>query len=112
VVGVASRAQGEYTGTDAADDVEAQLADCRSGPGELVWFALLTRHWAVTRTWWTNRHGGRSYHVKLRDPDGDWVVVEMRLRDEGSSSRLVWANGAGGVMTECPTELAQWLALI
>jgi serine/threonine protein kinase len=110
VVGVASRAQGEYTGTDAADDVEAQLADCRSGPGELVWFALLTRHWAVTRTWWTNRHGGRSYHVKLRDPDGDWVVVEMRLRDEGSSSRLVWANGAGGVMTECPTELAQWLA--
>jgi hypothetical protein len=23
----------------------------------------------------------------------------------------VWANGAGGAMTECPTELAQWLAL-
>jgi serine/threonine protein kinase len=110
VAGVKDRA--EYTGTAAADDVEAQLAECRAGPGELVWFALLTRHWAVTRTWWTNRAGGRTYHVKLRDPLGDWVVVEMRLRDEGSSSRLVWANGAGGSMTECPTELARWLALV
>jgi serine/threonine protein kinase len=99
----------ECTGDQAADDVEAQLAGCRTGPGELVWSALLTRHWAVTRTWWTNRHGGRSYHVKLRDRSGDWVVVEMRLRDEGSS-RLVWANGAGGAMTECPSELAGWLA--
>jgi serine/threonine protein kinase len=101
----------ECTGIEAADDVEAQLAECRTGPGELVWSALLTRHWAVTRTWWTSRHGGRTYHVKLRDRLGDWVVVEMRLRGEGSSSRLVWANGAGGAMTECPTELAQWLAL-
>jgi hypothetical protein len=102
----------EYTGVEAADDVEAQLAGCRTGPGELVWSALLTRHWAVTRTWWTNRHGGRSYHVKLRDRVGDWVVVEMRLRDRGSASRLVWANGAGGAMTECPSELAGWLAPI
>jgi hypothetical protein len=102
----------EYTGIEAADDVEAQLAECRTGPGELVWSALLTRHWAVTRTWWTSRHGGRTYHVKLRDRLGDWVVVEMRLRGEGSTSRLVWANGAGGAMTECPTELARWLALV
>jgi hypothetical protein len=55
---------------------------------------------------------GFSVDPALRDPDGDWVVVEMRLRDEGSSSRLVWANGGGGVMTECPTELARWLAPI
>ena len=102
----------ECTGVEAADDVEAQLSGCRTGPGELGWFALLSRDWAVTRTWWTSRAGGRTYHVKLRDRLGDWVVVEMRLRDEGSSSRLVWANGAGGAMTECPSELAQWLALI
>jgi hypothetical protein len=102
----------DCTGVDAADDVEARLADCRSGPGELVWSALLTRHWAVTRTWWTGHHGGRTYHVKVRDSLGDWVVVEMRLRDEGASSRLVWANGAGGAMTECPTELAEWLSLV
>jgi serine/threonine protein kinase len=110
VAAVADRA--ECTGVDAADDVEARLADCRSGPGELVWSALLTRHWAVTRTWWTGHHGRRTYHVKVRDGLGDWVVVEMRLRDEGASSRLVWANGAGGAMTECPTELAEWLALL
>ena len=102
----------ECTGTEAADDVEARLAGCRTGPGELVWLALLSRHWAVTRTWWTNRHTGRTYHVKLRERLGDWVVVEMQLRDDETSSRLVWANGAGGAMTECPTELAQWLALI
>lgn len=108
----ATTGDAEHTGVDAADDVEAQLAECRTGPGELVWSALLSRHWAVVRTWWTSRHSGRTYHVKLRDGLGDWVVVEMWLRGEGTSSRLVWANGAGGSMTECPTELAHWLAPI
>lgn len=101
----------ECTGTDAARDVEAQLADCRNGPGELVWTALLSRQWSVLSTWWTSRFGGRTYHVKLRDREDDWVVVvEMRLSDE-DSSQLVWASGAGGAMTECPSELDRWLAL-
>jgi serine/threonine protein kinase len=98
-------------GTEAAADVEAQLSDCHDGPGELVWSALLSRHWAVLSTWWTRHHGGRLYHVKLRDRLDGWVVVvEMRLSGEGSS-RLVWADGAGGSMTECLSELERWFAV-
>jgi serine/threonine protein kinase len=101
----------ERTGTEAAADVEAQLADCCDGPGELVWTALLSRQWAVVSTWWSNRQGGRAYHVKLRDRVDDWiVVVEMRLFGE-ESSELVWASGTGGAMTECSSELDRWLAL-
>ena len=76
-----------------------------------MWTALLSRQWAVLSTWWTRRHGGRMYHVKLRDRlDGWTVVVEMRLDAEGSS-RLVWASGAGGSTTECLGTLDRWLAL-
>jgi serine/threonine protein kinase len=97
----------ECTGTDAAVDVEARLAECRNGPGELVWTALLSRRWSVLSTWWRDR----TYHVKLRDRADDWtVVVEMRLSGE-DSSQLIWASGAGGAMTECPGELDRWLAL-
>ncbi|HEY2222229.1 serine/threonine-protein kinase [Actinomycetospora sp.] len=109
--GTGTQPRVERTGTEAAVDVETHLADCRDGPGELVWTALLSRQWAVVSTWWTNRHGGRTYHVKLRDRVDDWiVVVEMRLGGE-ESSQLVWASGAGGAMTECSSELDRWLAL-
>ncbi len=51
------------------------------------------------------------YHVKVRDRFDGWtVLVEMRLDAEGSS-RLVWASGAGGSMTECLATLDRWLAL-
>lgn len=48
--------------------------------------------------------------MKLRDGVGDWVLVEMRLRH--GDSRLIWASGAGGAMTECLGELADWLTPI
>jgi serine/threonine protein kinase len=93
-----------------ADDVEARLAACHDGPGELVRLALLTGVWEVERSWWTPCYSGRSYHVRLRDRlNHDWVAVEMLL-DRDGASRLVWADGAGGNMTECTSELADWLA--
>ena len=92
----------------AADDVEAQLGECREGPGALVRMAISSGQWEVLRSWWARGIGGRTYHVKLRERfGGDWVVVEMLLRDH--QSELVWASGAGGGMTECPSELADWL---
>lgn len=94
----------------AVDDVESRLAGCHDGPGELVRLALLTGVWEVERSWWTPCYSGRSYHVRLRDRLGhDWVAVEMLL-DRDGASRLVWADGAGGNMTECISELADWLA--
>lgn len=105
---VTSRARG--ADTDGADAVEAELADCRDGPAELVKLALTGRRWAVESARWARGRGGRSYRVKLRDRLGDWVLVEMRLRN--GDSRLVWASGAGGAMTECLGELADWLTPI
>ncbi|NMO93893.1 serine/threonine-protein kinase [Actinomycetospora sp. TBRC 11914] len=93
-----------------AGDVERRLAACHEGPGELVRLALTTGVWEVERSWWTPCFSGRSYHVRLRDRQGhDWVAVEMLL-DRDGASRLVWADGAGGEMTECLEELADWLA--
>lgn len=49
--------------------------------------------------------------MKLRDRVDDWiVVVQMRLSGE-DYSRMVWASGSGGAMTECPSELDRRLAL-
>lgn len=93
-----------------SDDVAGRLAECHDGPGELVRLALLTGEWEVERSWWTPCFSGRSYHVRLRDPLGhDWISVEMLLGRDGSS-QLIWADGAGGDMTECISELAGWLA--
>jgi serine/threonine protein kinase len=93
-----------------ARDVARRLAGCHEGPGELVRLALTTGDWEVERSWWTPCFSGRSYHVRLRDRQGhDWVAVEMLL-DRDGASRLVWADGAGGEMTECLEELAGWLA--
>jgi serine/threonine protein kinase len=97
------------SGPPGIEDVEARLAGCWGGPGELVLLALLSREWVAERSWWTRGRRGPSYHVKLRDPRGhDWVLVEMSLSSEGSS-RLIWADAAGGHMTECLDELAGWL---
>ncbi|WP_026204689.1 serine/threonine-protein kinase [Actinomycetospora chiangmaiensis] len=90
--------------------VRTRLAPCRNGPGELVYLALVSGEWDVEREWWTPESSRRRYHVKLRDRlSPNWIAVEMQLHHE--SSRLVWANGAGGYMTECVQELARWLIL-
>jgi hypothetical protein len=55
------------------------------------------------------RPAARTYHVRLRERSvGGWVSVEMLLNDHGSS-RPVWADGAGGDMTERLGELEGWL---
>lgn len=81
----------EHTGPAAEHDVRQQLSG-RRGLAQLT-LAAMAAGWQVDRTYWMNRGGQSSYHVRLDRPDGRILTIEMAL--PRGTSRLVLATHTG-----------------